>query len=101
MQRNHFSEKEKIEKNLNDTSTKVITNFLGGPPKNPPKFGSPVKIYHSNEEIKIDEDGTPYVGMSIRELKEYESHQSVLSHEAHVDEKSNQNQDGQPMVLTQ
>lgn len=41
----------------------------GGPPARPPVLGRPVRVYDGSEEIKIDEDGHCYTGISLKELK--------------------------------
>lgn len=56
-----------MEEKKEDSTTKIYKVLKGGPPAKPPVLGRK-KIYGSAEVIKIDEDGEPYIGMSIKEL---------------------------------
>lgn len=44
----------------------------GGPPKKPLVLVKRFKVYDENTVIKIDDEGNPYIGLSIKELKELE-----------------------------
>jgi hypothetical protein len=65
MQRNN-----KIEQKKSEDSTGKIYNTLhvGGPPAKKPVFGPSVRVYDSEEKIKIDEEGQAYIGISVKEL---------------------------------
>lgn len=79
MQRNNLDNiADRTEKNIKENSTKeiFITLARGNKPAKPVMFGKPVRIYDSQEELKIDEEGMPYIGMSLRELMEQKSKQS-------------------------
>lgn len=79
MQRNDLNnEVKKNESNSHQNSTKKIVGSLGGPPKNPLQLGKKVRVYDSSEEIKIDEDGSPYIGIRIRELIEQENKKDII-----------------------
>jgi hypothetical protein len=73
----------KIEQQLQKGSTSKITDTLGmgGPPLKPIVYGPRKRIYDGTEEIKIDERGCAYIGVSIEELKqrEEEMKKSVVS----------------------
>lgn len=44
----------------------------GGPPKKPLVLGKRFKVYNENTVIKIDDEGNPYIGLSMKELRELE-----------------------------
>lgn len=60
------------EKEVTKIEEVVEVGRRGGPPKIPPVFGNPLRIYHENPEAKRDKNGI-YTGISMEELEEIDA----------------------------
>lgn len=93
---------------IEDSTSKMIEDDLGkgGPPVVPPQIVGTVRIYDGSEEIKIDEDGEPYIGKSVSELllNEQKERQEELSdqdvNQDSQEKSENDQNEGKAFILT-